>query len=142
MRAFLKLRSDSKGTSAIEFALLAPLLITFLIGITQLGFLFLANTGLKSAVGEGARLATIFPRPTDAQIIERITDRRFGLEPQYITNPTITPATAAQRTAMNGRDFLTIRMSYAVPLDFIFFTTPPITLVESRRVFVHRAATT
>jgi Flp pilus assembly protein TadG len=137
MRFLLKLRRDESGTSAVEFALIAPLLFGFLIGIAQLGILFLANTGLKSAVGEGARLATIFPRPTNAAIIARITDRHFGLEPQYITNPTITEPTAAQVAANNGRAYLDISMSYAVPLDFIFFTTPPVTLVERRRVFVH-----
>ena len=35
----------------------------------------------------------------------------------------------------NGRDYADIEMRYSVPLDFIFFRTPPVTLTETRRVF-------
>ena len=140
MRFLSKLKRDQSGLSAVEFAFIVPALVSFLVGLAQLGTLYLANSGLKSAVGEGARLATIFPRPTNDQIIARITDRRFGLEPAYITAPTVTPATAAQVTANNGRNFLDIQMSYQVPLNFIFFQISPITLTERRRVFVHAPA--
>ena len=137
MRFLSKLKRDQAGLSAVEFAFIAPVLFTFLVGLAQLGTLYLANTGLKSAVGEGARLATIFPRPSNEQIIARITDRRFGLDPAHITAPTVTPATAAQVTANNGRNFLDIQMSYQVHLNFIFFQTSPITITERRRAFVH-----
>lgn len=116
---------------AVEFALAAPVLLAFIVGIAQLGMLFFANSGLKSAVGEGARYATIHPRPSNAQIIQRITDQRFGLDPAYITNPTVTSA------KVGTRDYITISMSYDVPLDFIFYKTDPIKLVERRRVFVY-----
>jgi Flp pilus assembly protein TadG len=138
MRYLSKLMHDTRGLTAVEFAFIAPVLVTFLVGIAQLGTLYFANTGLKSAVGEGARFATLWPRPTNEQIIARITDRRFGLDPTYITAPTVTPATTAQRTANEGRNFLDIQMSYQVRLDFIFFQTNPITITERRRAFVHR----
>lgn len=131
MRFLLAIARNRKATSVVEFALLAPALFTIIIGIAQLGILFLANAGLKSAVGEGARYATIFPRPTTDQIVERITDRRYGLEAANIAGPTVTSGVA------NKRDYLDIQMRYEVPLDFIFFSTPPVTLVENRRVFVH-----
>jgi Flp pilus assembly protein TadG len=137
MRFLSKLKRDASGLSAVEFAFIAPVLVTFLVGLAQLGTLYFANTGLKSAVGEGARFATLWPRPTNDQIIARITDRRFGLDPTYITAPTVTPATTAQRTANEGRNFLDIQMSYQVRLDFIFFQTSPITITERRRAFVH-----
>jgi hypothetical protein len=35
-----------------------------------------------------------------------------------------------------GTDYADISMSYQVPLDFVFFTTPPVTLTGSRRAFV------
>ncbi len=121
------LRSD-RGMGAVEFALVAPVICAFIIGVAQLGMLFFANAGLKSAVAEGARLATIHPRPTNAQIIERITDRRFGLDPAYITAPTV------RDFQVNGRNYKEISMSYQVPLDFIFFETSPVTLLGNRRV--------
>jgi Flp pilus assembly protein TadG len=138
MRFLSKLKRDPRGLTAVEFAFIAPVLVTFLAGLAQIGTLYFANTGWKSAVGEGARFATLWPRPTNEQIIARITDRRFGLDPAYITAPTVTPATAAQRAAIEGRNFLDIQMSYQVHLDFIFFQTNPITITERRRAFVHR----
>jgi Flp pilus assembly protein TadG len=137
MRFLSKLGRDTRGLSAVEFAFVAPVLVTFLAGLAQIGTLYLANTGLKSAVGEGARFATLWPRPTNDQIIARITDRRFGLDPAYITAPTVTAATAAQRTANEGRNFLDIQMSYQVRMNFIFYQTSPITITERRRAFVH-----
>jgi hypothetical protein len=130
--SFKALLHSNRGAGLVEFALIAPVLITFIVGIAQLGGLFFANSGLKSAVGEGARLATIFPRPTNQQIITRITSRRFGLESERVSGPTL-----AHGTTANGRNYVDIEMTYAAPLSFIFFETPPLTLVERRRAFIH-----
>lgn len=124
-----KLIKDQNGASAIEFAVAVPVLLMFIIGILQLGILFYANAGLKQAVEEGARFATIFPNPSDAAIIARVTDRKFGLQNAYITGPTVTPG------VNGGIQFVDITMSYAVPLNFVFFTTPPVVLSHSRRAY-------
>ena len=124
---------DRKGVSAVEFALLAPALIAFIIGISQLGILFFANAGLKSAMGEAARLATLFPRPSDSRLSARFTEARFGLNPAYLSTPTIAHG------RLSGRDYIDIRVTYDVPIDFLFFRVPPVRLTESRRVFVHPA---
>ena len=131
MRARNSVLRDTRGMGAVEFALAAPVLFAFIVGVAQLGTLFFANAGLKSAVGEGARYATIHPRPNNTQIIKRITDQRFGLDPAYIISPTITVS------KVDTRDYITISMSYDVPLDFIFYRTDPIRLTETRRVFVY-----
>lgn len=131
MPMFRKIAKRSEGASAVEFALAAPVLFTFIVGIAQLGTLFFANSGLKAAVGEGARYATIYPRPKDEDIRKHIASRRFGLDPQYLSEPTIVAST------VNGRHMLDISMTYTAPIDFIFFETPPVNLVEKRRVYVH-----
>ncbi len=131
MRKFLRLFREERGAGAVEFALAAPVLFAFIIGIAQLGILFYANAGLKSAVSDAARFATIHPRPNADAIKQRITDQTFGLDPAYITAPTV--VTEKQGT----RDYVTITMTYAVPLDFIFFKTDPISITERRRVFVY-----
>ena len=133
-RLLARLRGNARGAAIIEFALLAPVLILFLIGITRVGILFMANAGLRSAVQEGARFATIFPRPTEAQIRQRISDRRFGLDPARIGTPTVTYGVD------DGANYAEIRMTYAVPMDLIFFSLPDVTLVEVRRAFIHPAA--
>lgn len=126
------LGADEKGISTVEFALIAPVLFAFIIGICQLGILFMANAGLSSAVSDGARLAAVFPRPTDAQVIARINERRLGMVASRVTGPTITRGTTA-----TGASFADISMSYSVPLDFIFYTTTPITLTQTRRAYTY-----
>ena len=129
MRRRFGLRRDERGAGAVEFAIIAPVLFAMLIGMAQLGILFFANAGLKNAVGEGARLATLFPRPTNAQIIARINAKKYGLTASRITGPTIVSGTS------NGATFADITMSYSVPIDFIFYRTNPVTLTQTRRVW-------
>ena len=132
MRIFLKrIGEDRRGIGAVEFALICPALFAGIIGIAQLGILFYANAGLSQAVGEGARLATIHPRPTDAQIIQKMTDQRFGLETAKITGPTLTNGTS------DSANYVDITMSYQVPLNFVFVTITPVTLTQTRRAYTY-----
>ncbi len=132
LRNLRRLRGSDNGVGAVEFALIAPVMLTFIIGIAQLGTLYMANASVRSSVAEGARLATIWPRPTNDEIIARINSRRNNLVAGNVTGPTIT-------TAADGST-ITITMSYAVPLNFIFFQTPPVTITETRVVPTFPAA--
>ena len=109
------------------------MLLGLLLGIIQLGVLFFADTGLKSAVAEGARLASTYPRPNDAAIRAHITATRFGLQPAYLSTPTI------QHGNTSGRDHVTIGMTYAAPVNFLFVPITTVTLSEQRRAYVHPA---
>ena len=129
MRKLWGIGRDERGASVIEFALLAPVLVGFIIGISQLGLLLYANAGLGNAVSEGARLATLYPRPTNEQIAARINDRRFGLDPAHLSGPTIVEGVA------DGAPYADITMTYAAPLNFIFYKTSPVRLSKSRRVY-------
>jgi Flp pilus assembly protein TadG len=133
---FRRLRADTSAISAIEFGLIAPVLIFMIVGIGQMGILFQAQAGLRHAVAEGARFATVYipnnspQRPTNAQIIAKVTSSKYGLNASYITGPTVTSGTS------NGATYLDITMSYAVPLNFIIYSPPAITLTETRRAYV------
>jgi Flp pilus assembly protein TadG len=116
---------------AIEFGLIAPALIALLLGIAQVSVVYFAKSGLSHAIAEGARLATVFPRPSDDVIVARISARRFGLDPQNLSAATITHGTE------NGADFAEIELSYTMRLDFVFIPIRPVTLRESRRVFIY-----
>ena len=125
------LRRDQKGAAALEFALAVPVLVTFIVGIAQLGMLFMANNGLDSAVAAGARYATIYPRPSDTQIQSLIASSRWGLDPARMTTPVITHGTTS------NNDWVRITTNYDVDMDFIFFTIPNVTLTETRTAWVH-----
>jgi len=125
------LRRCRKGSAAAEFALALPVLVLFIAGIAQLGVLFAANAGLQQAIGEGARLATLFPRPDDATITARIRKAQFALNSAYLDAPTLT------RGVANGVPYIDISMTYRPPLNFIFFTGPQISMTRSRRAYLN-----
>lgn len=124
-----RLLTDAKAATALEFALLAPAFIAFIIGILQLGLVFSANAGLNNALAEGARHATLFPRPTPAEVRTRIDAARFGLDPAGLAVPAVDYVTTA------SPNFAAIRMSYTTRLNFILFQTP-VTLTQTRKVYL------
>jgi Flp pilus assembly protein TadG len=125
-----KLFRDESGSPAVEFAFAAPVLILLVIGIIQLGLLFSATAGMASGVNEGARYASIYPTPTDAQILDRINQKRFMVQTNYMQTPTLVHGTA------NGVPYIDITMRYSAPLNFVFFSTPAVTLKQTRRVYL------
>ena len=52
-------RRDEGGSSAVEFALLAPILLTLVFGIIQYGWYFYAMQAGSSAVGDAARRVAV-----------------------------------------------------------------------------------
>ena len=129
MRNRKPLLRDEKGAALLEFAIIAPVFFGVIFAIAQLGMLFFASAGLGNAVAEGARLASLYPRPTDAQIVARITDKRFGLDPAHIVGPTIVDGT------LDGASYAEITMRYNAPVSFVFVDVGPITLTKTRRVY-------
>ena len=123
------LLSDVKAATALEFALLAPVFVAFIMGIAQLGLVFSANAGLNNALAEGARHATLFPRPTAQDVRTRINAGRFGLDPAGLTVP------AVDYNVTASPNFAEIRMSYTTRLNFILFQTP-VTLTQTRKVYL------
>jgi hypothetical protein len=129
------LRRDDRGIGAVEFGLIAPVLISFIIGVSQLGRMFYANADMKNAIAHGARVASVYPLPQDEVILDAVDERlmRSGAEDRTQTN-------IVHGTDENGNAFLELRMTYSVPLEFIFFDVPPVTLRDSRRVFTQVSA--
>jgi Flp pilus assembly protein TadG len=134
MKRFVSFRRDQKGVSALEFALIAPALLGMLMGITQLGALYFARADLRNAVAAGARQAQIFPRPTSADVVDRIKSKMVRLDQTKLTGPTVTLVTNVTYP------YADIEVRYAVPLNFIIYKPPPVTLIERRRVFVQPAS--
>src|SRR6478735_1133928 len=125
-----RLRTDQSGSPAVEFAFAAPVLLLFVIGIVQLGVLFSATAGMASGVNEGARYATVYPTPTDTQILARINQKRFMVQSAYMQTPTLVRGTS------NGVPYIDITMTYSAPMNFVLFSTPAVTLKQKRRVYL------
>jgi len=59
MMGFLKRDRSEEGAAAVEFALVAMILVTLLVGIMQFGYLFFQWNEITHAAREGARWAAL-----------------------------------------------------------------------------------
>lgn len=69
-----------EGASAVEFALIAPLLFMLVFGIIYFGIAFLRMQTLRSSVREGGRAAAV-GAPTVAAIQAKVQDASLGSIP-------------------------------------------------------------
>ena len=125
-----RLRRDSRGAAVIEMAFALPVLIMLLWMIVQLGLVFRAMSGIQHGLGEGARMATLFPKPTDTAIRTRITDAVYGIGPGSFSIPTPTSGTA------DGATYLDLRVTYTQPTDLLIVPGPTISVTRSKRVWI------
>lgn len=131
------LRRDNKGIGAVEFALVAPVLISFVIGISQMGKLFFANADMKNAMAHGARAASVWPVP-EADVIEAAVNDRLERTGALAK----ADVDVVRDTDDDGNAYVDIEMTYQVPLEFIFFDIGPVTLEDTRRVFIQMNGST
>ena len=125
------IRADERGVAMIEMAFALPILLLFVFGIFQFGVILQANAGIQHALGEGARYATLYPKPADNLIQAKMANEVFGLNVGTFSAPTV--GTPASSVCTNCR-LLTV--NYTVTPNFVFFNGPQITLVRSKQVYV------
>jgi hypothetical protein len=138
MKRPAKLSRDDTGSTAIEFAIVLPVLMVFLYGFFTLGTLYRANAGLHHALGEASRYATIYVAanngpPSDSEIQARIASSDFGLDGGTLEPPVIDNTNLA-----NG--YKTISLTYSRPTEFLFFAGPTVTLMREKRVYIAPAS--
>lgn len=124
-------RRNERGAAAIEMAFALPILLVFVYGIFQFGVILQANAGMQHALGEGARYATLYPKPADSLIQTKMSDKVFGMKVGTFSAPSVTTPEADVCT--NCR-LLTV--SFTVTPNFLFFSGPPITLTRTKQVYV------
>lgn len=125
------LKRDEKGAAAIEMAIALPVLVSMIYGLFQVGLLYQANAGMQHALGEGARLATLYERytsnnqPTDATIKAKMNAKLFGKgDGSFTVNDPVT-----------GTGYKDLSITYTKRMNFIFIPGPTITLTRSKRAY-------
>lgn len=68
-----RMATSRTGTSAIEFAMVAPLMVAFTFGLVEVGRIMLVKQSATHATREGARMA-IKPSSTSDQVKERVEE--------------------------------------------------------------------
>ena len=131
MTLFSILRRNRDGAAAIEFAIAVPVLILMIYGIFQIGLLFEANAGMQHALGEGARLATLYDTtttdkvPTDTAIKAKMNAALFGKSDGTFT--VADPVTVG--------NYKTLSISYSRAMSFLLVPGPTVTISRSKRVY-------
>jgi Flp pilus assembly protein TadG len=140
-----RLLRDARGVAAVEMGLALPVLILFIFGITQVGMIMAADAGMQHALGEGARVATLYPTPSDTVIKGKISDKLFGtLVGSHVVADPVTNSVSRTVPGKNGAAATTVTTSlskdlaitYTVTPNFLFFNGPPITLNRTKRVYL------
>lgn len=125
------IKSDQRGAAVIEMAFALPALVILIWAIVQLGMMFRAISGIQHALGEGARLATIYPQPTDDAIEAKMTDVVYGIEPGTFT---VHPPEAGLNE--DGEPYLDLEVEYEQPTNLLLLPGPTIHITRTKRVWV------
>lgn len=121
---------DTTGAAAIEFAIVAPVLLLLVLGIWNAGLVLFAQNGIRNAVEVGARHATIFPQPSQEQIRQRVRDGYYGPTRGAIDGPHLVYG------LQNNAQIVTISMSYTHETTLPFLALPPVTLRHERTAYL------
>lgn len=120
-----RLDTDDRGSAIIEFAFALPILVLFLWGIFQVGIAFQASAGMQNALGEGARLATLYPKPDNTAITAKINAKVFGTGIGVFTPAEI----------IDGTGYKDLSVTFTMTPNFLLFNAPPVSLTRSKRVY-------
>ncbi len=107
-----------RAQSMVEFAMIAPLLFLFILGIIEMGYALFVYTSVQNAAREGARAAAVRPcadGAATAQIQAATRSRLPALVDTSLINPTVTYSNGSATTADFG-DTVTVTLAYQFQL--------------------------
>jgi len=136
MARLRSLWSDNQGAAAVEFVFAVPVLVTIIWGIFQLSLVLEAQAGVQQALGEGARLATVYDpstgaSKTDTAILSKITSSKFGTGSGTFYTACPDTCISTDSTAKTK----TITVTYKQSTNFLFFAGPDVTIKKSKVVY-------
>ena len=150
VRAGCHCRNDSinhPGQSLVEFALILPLFVLFIIGIFELGRAFFSFIAITNAAREGARVVTFWPGNTTIPNVRTAVNTEITNSPVVDVsnidsiviacgNPiTVVNSDAALRACPSGLP-VRVRVTYEFDLILQFFFAQPLMLVRSAEMMV------
>ena len=128
---FRAVAGNESGSTAVEFAIIAPVFFAALFGIAQFGWAFLCGHSVRSAVQKEARLLISNPATTASQIKAAVLDDLDSL-----INPTITIGLSTE-TVTSGAQLTRVTWTYNHPVLFPF--SPSVTMDFSSSIVVPKA---
>lgn len=140
MRRMASLVRDPRGSAAIEFAIIAPVLITMLFGVLQIGLGMQQYNALRSVAAETARYAAVERQKGVTYVALDVQNRArtiatgtpYGLLGTRLTTTAVTATT--QR--VSGATEYTLTLRYNVPSFLGIMGMGEIPITFTRPVFV------
>lgn len=114
MRSFRKFRSEQSGASAVEFALIAPVLIAILMAICEFSLVFFTLNTAQHAVWDAARQLAV-GRTTPAAARDAVT----AAIPQWVRAQTTVTADKDPADATRYLVRASIPIAAATPTNFL-----------------------
>lgn len=106
---------NAGGSIFLEFALIMPLLLLFIAGIVQFGFVLNAKIAVNSASYEAARAATLSDNPEDSAI-EAIENYASSTLPGWNLNERLSTKININGNRPGG--LIDVEVTYKIPLFF------------------------
>ncbi|MEZ0262364.1 MAG: TadE/TadG family type IV pilus assembly protein [Alphaproteobacteria bacterium] len=116
LAALKKLRRDSEGAAAVEFALVSMGFLTMLVFIYVAGLYFITYNCLQYATEDAARYASLH-EDTDENEVRTMVEETFALIP---IDPDELDVVVVE-TSSNGVNFKEVQATYRLELDFLPF---------------------
>jgi Flp pilus assembly pilin Flp len=129
MKMLKRIKRDESGAAVIEMAFALPILIILIWMIVQLGLVLRAMSGIQHSLGEGARLATIWPVPSVDTIQDKMNDAVYGIGPGEFDIPTPVAGNA------DGSEYLDLEVTYSQDTDLLLIPGPTINVSRTKRVW-------
>lgn len=107
------LKSDTKGTIAIEAAIILPLVVTLIFGIIQFSFAYNEILKTKSSMNVAIRKILLVREPNSAQILQIFNDNIHQSQ-----NSTITTSIAYETKFGSDYVNLSANVSYSLHIPF------------------------
>ena len=130
-----RLRRDTGRSLSIEFAFALPILATMMIGILQFSLVLHANGAMRHALGEGIRLAKVYPDADTDAVEEEVRGALAGISAEGIQDIEF------ERGISSGAAFGKVTMRYRLEPVIPFVPMPEIVLEEERQAWLPTGGT-
>jgi len=132
MKFARRLRRDENGVAVIELAFALPVLVVMIYMFVQLAQVYRALAGIQQALGEGARMATLWPRPAAQDVKDKIEASVYGIGPGEFT----VDMPELENDGTEIGNYYDLRVSYTQSTNLLFFPGPDISVSRTKRVWV------
>jgi Flp pilus assembly protein TadG len=116
---------SERGQTAVEFALMIPVMLMFLLGIFQIGVLYFNHESLQTAARDGARTGAIHSGDPATDVYKAVDDavraNAVGLD-KTVSKLVVTAACSPDPTDCKQNDTLTVTVKYPWKLGVLAFS--------------------